>query len=214
MQIRPINFTSNYKFYQTSNNFKSVDKALDKLYKKESDNFRIYEKYQNDPEVITRGYWGDIFISANDNYDKFIEAQLKKGNIKYKKTTLAQAMDEDNIVSRMKMPDIYGMEDRDLVLLNTKKVDKLFQNEGFMYISPNGDGAMEGRIDSFMEYLESGQDIDASIINLREENNKPYLDFIDGRHRFSVLRDMGIDAIPFALDKESQEIALKYNLLA
>ena len=52
----------------------------------------------------------------------------------------------------------------------------------------------------FKKYLKTSRNIDAPAIVLDELDGRAVLNFIDGRHRFSVLRDMEMTKMPFSLD--------------
>ena len=84
-----------------------------------------------------------------------------------------------------------------------------------MYISPNGEsGSISDRYERFQDYLKTGEDIEATEIVLHEKNGELYMGVTDGRHRFSVMRDMGMEKIKFAMDGESLDFAIKYGLVA
>ena len=100
-------------------------------------------------------------------------------------------------------------------VLDVSKIEKLFKKKEDLYISYNGGrNSISNRYQNFIDYLKTGQKIEAPRIEITEALNEPDIEFIDGRHRFSVLRDMGMTQMPFALSEQSYEIAKKYDLLA
>lgn len=98
-----------------------------------------------------------------------------------------------------------------LVLVNTVKFDAAFkQNENF-YIGPGGtENAIGQRYSHFEEYLQTHDSMEASNVGV---DKKGGVMFGDGRHRYSVLRDKGVSAIPVAMQKDSIRYAQKFDLL-
>ncbi len=98
------------------------------------------------------------------------------------------------------------------IMLIVEKFDKIFA-ENQQYIGRYGIGGIGTRYTDFIKYMESGMPIYASTVVIREENNKPVISFVDGRHRYCVMRDLGFDRIPISIDEESMQVAQKYGLL-
>lgn len=202
-----ISFKSNYKMplnTQTSN-------ALGDLYKFCRQGVEIYEHF--DFKITSSESFGKVIIDADDKFDEKIEALLKVRGIKFHKQSKGELMELDNIFSRIKLSEYDETYDRQLVVLDTQKVEKLFKINKDAYIAPKGKGGIGDRYNQFISYLKTGQDIDASRLHIREENGRMTLSFIDGRHRFCVLRDMGMKKIPFAMDTKSYYAAKKTGLV-
>jgi hypothetical protein len=66
----------------------------------------------------------------------------------------------------------------------------------------NGHGATIGRLKRFASWLSEnpGKAIEASVVYLTDERN--WVWFHDGRHRFAVLRDIGYRTIKVAVRRE------------
>ena len=104
--------------------------------------------------------------------------------------------------------DMYYLKDH----MNDEKFDEIFaQNQ--QYIGKYGAGGIGTRYSDFIKYMESGMPIHASTVVVTEENNRPIVSFVDGRHRYSVMRDLGFERIPVSMDESSKEVAEKYGLL-
>lgn len=117
-----------------------------------------------------------------------------------------------NIYSRIKLSEYDKMDGNKLVTLKTGDVEKIFSEDKDYYISPNGQNSPQ-LYKEFEKYLQTGKEIDAPTIKIIDYPEGYSFGFIDGRHRFAVLRDLGMEEIPFAIDKESLNAAKKYGLL-
>lgn len=200
-------FGSNYHYTVTHSNVKTCNKLEDILYTKENTDFGIEEEFARNwdaPEIKT------VHIFADDKYDEFIESLMLQNNIPFKKTSKKQALDLSNIYNRLVLPDIYNKNQYSLVSIDVDKFDKLFQ-DNYGYIGKNGEGGIFNRYQTFMEYLKTGKDIEASRIFATEENGQLTISFLDGRHRYSVMRDMGMKSIKFAVDKNTENLLRKYG---
>jgi hypothetical protein len=98
-----------------------------------------------------------------------------------------------------------------LVNINVDKFDQLFQNNKDQYIGKQGINSIKGRYQGFNDFLRTKELIEASTVGINKELNQA--EFTNGRHRYSVLRDMGMKIIPVAMYNESIPIAQKMGLL-
>jgi len=99
-----------------------------------------------------------------------------------------------------------------LVNINVDEFDRLFQNNKDQYIGKSGTlNAVKGRYQGFLDFLREGKQIEAPTINFNEEFNQ--IEFTNGRHRYSVLRDMGMKIMPVSIDINNIEIAKKSGIL-
>ena len=212
--LNSINFKSNYQFNITVDNFPSAINTLGDLEAPMlSDSayfvFDDYTSYQKQRET---GIIQEITISADDKYDEFIESKLKQANINFVKQSKKDSLNPDNIYNRLILSENNPSDT--LISLDTKKVDELFKKDEGFYISKNAEsGAISRRYEDVKKFLETGKEIHASKVYLREENDELFLYFQDGRHRYAVMRDMGMDKIKFSLDEDSLKLAYKYGLV-
>jgi hypothetical protein len=115
-------------------------------------------------------------------------------------------------------PDPYTQQNYVLVNVDVARFDAAFQNESFQYISRGGGGnAIAERYPRFQEHLESGKPIYASTVYL-EADGPPgdqtlRASFNDGRHRYAVLRDMGMKTMPIAVHKDGLKLLKAFNLV-
>ena len=68
------------------------------------------------------------------------------------------------------------------------------------------------KYDNIKQFLETGEPIVAPHIYFEVKDDKTTVHFQDGRHRFAVLRDLGMKEIPVAINKNDISIAEKMGL--
>jgi hypothetical protein len=78
------------------------------------------------------------------------------------------------------------------LMVDPQKLDAAWQKDEGFHVPPGGGGAeIRGRRAAFERFLATGAPVEAPKVNLAGEA----VAFDDGRHRFSVLRDAGIDRV-------------------
>ena len=149
--------------------------------------------------------------SMPDNKDYLVETYLKNLGINYRKLTKEDLFSEKSVKARMEVPE-HRKNTHKIVYIKPHEFEEVFK-QADTYL---GEYPMEQpeRYDGFKDYLKTYQPITASEVYLSEENGNLSVNFQDGRHRYCVFRDMKFSSIPMAMDKESIELARKYNLLA
>lgn len=94
------------------------------------------------------------------------------------------------------------------VMVDTDKLDRAWQSgPDEMYIHPGGRGEIAGRRAGFEKFLATGKPVEASRIYIKPTGA---VDFADGRHRFSVLRDKGIKRVAVTLQKRDLKLAAQH----
>lgn len=97
------------------------------------------------------------------------------------------------------------------VVVDVTKLDAAFQRDKGFAIGPSGEGAIAGRIPGFVAFLAKaraeGIPIEQSQIVVKADGS---VSFIDGRHRFSVLRDMGLRWIPVSVPRSQADRARRF----
>jgi len=90
---------------------------------------------------------------------------------------------------------------RAVVLVDVARLDAAWSRDRGYYIPPGGGGAeIAGRRVDFRHFLASGRAIEPPRIVIDEDGT---VSFLDGRHRFSVLRDLGVRTIPVIVERRS-----------
>jgi ribosomal protein L31 len=86
-----------------------------------------------------------------------------------------------------------------LISIDVAKLDRAWQQSHEYYIDSHGLGATEGRLERFESWLAEnpGAPIDAPAVYLSDARN--WVRFVDGRHRFAVLRNHGYRTIKIAV---------------
>ncbi len=211
-----IKFGSIYQYNVTKDNSHDAlcaNGEISELEMTDYQNYTAFEDFMPYNEMAKTGIIYKMHIAADDKYDDFIESVLRQRNIDFVKYSIDDVVKPEAIYNRIVLPE--HASKKVLVSLDTEKVEKLFRQNKDFYIAPNGSkGTIGNRYEAAQKYFKTGRYINASEIYLHEENDKPVLSITDGRHRFAVMRDMGMKKIKFALDKNSLEIAYKYNLIS
>ena len=89
------------------------------------------------------------------------------------------------------------------LMVDPGKLDQDWARDEGYYIPPGGGGAeIAGRRARFERFLQEGEPVQAPRAVLGGNGR---LAFEDGRHRFSVLRDLGIDRVALTVPKEQAE---------
>lgn len=88
-----------------------------------------------------------------------------------------------------------------LVEIDVSKVDAAWRASGEGYISQDGTGSVDGRLDRLAAWLSAhpGKAVDAPWVYL---DGRERVSFADGRHRFALLRDRGYRVIKVAVRKK------------
>ena len=117
----------------------------------------------------------------------------------------------DNLVpseywNRMKAnnPKYYQKEKPVLANVDMKLADEAFRRDHDFYISPD-DRGIGNRKERVLQTIEDGTLKYAPDVSIRmSHHDVPVLSFGDGRHRFAVLRDLGVQSINMTFSKASE----------
>ena len=99
----------------------------------------------------------------------------------------------------------------ELVNVNPSAFDEAFSKTSWQYVGEKGKEGISGRYEKFQNFLKDAKSIEASNVSVNKDGG---VVFGDGRHRYAVLRDMGLDELPIVMDKESIKNAKKFGYLA
>jgi hypothetical protein len=95
--------------------------------------------------------------------------------------------------------------DDHLVLVDPKVFDAQFAKDKNMYIGPGGtDNVIGERYRQFQDYLANNDRVEVPEVSISRDGQ---VSFINGRHRYAVMRDAGMTRIPVALTPDSARIA-------
>jgi hypothetical protein len=93
-----------------------------------------------------------------------------------------------------------------MVWVSVAKLDRAWKKDEPFYIAPGGIGpsSIGGRYEQFETFLEAARrhrtPVEMSQVYVDEAGN---VSFVDGRHRFAVLRDQGIAKVPVAVSRDA-----------
>lgn len=96
-----------------------------------------------------------------------------------------------------------------LVMVDPKKLDRSWSKDQSHYIPPGGGGGeIGGRRQGFKDFLRKKEPVEASRVYL----NNGHVQFDDGRHRFSVLRDEGAPKVGVMVPRDQvKDFAKKFG---
>lgn len=149
--------------------------------------------------LINLGYFSSTSnIPLNFEGRKSHHVRKKPNNIK-------------SITNRMSLHrDAHKLKQPKLVKINVEKFDNIYQDDDF-YLP---EGYHDISCDSVIAFISTGENIESPYMYLREENGKLKISCIDGRHRYRVLKDMGMRVMPITMSHDSERLAKKHGLLA
>lgn len=99
----------------------------------------------------------------------------------------------------------------DLVWVDSDAFDRAFQRSESFYIGKDGSNGIGKRYAQFGEWIQQSPSMIVSSVSVDENG---VVMFSNGRHRYSYLRDNGINPIPVAMDRESKQYANQYHLIS
>ena len=206
-----ISFGSTYNFYVGD---KTGDIELDAMKYASTPNSFV-EKEINDMDLMCKGIYGRVFVNIPNWRDKKFEKLLAKANVEeFQKSSLKDTLSQDNIISRIELDDYDLIAGRELAKIDVVKFDELFAKSD-LYIGKKGKGGIDDRYKRALRYFSTGANIHASKVTVYTDDfGKPQVTFIDGRHRYSVMRDMGIKEIPVSMNFNSRQVTKRFGLLA
>lgn len=83
------------------------------------------------------------------------------------------------------------------IMVNARALDSAWAKDGSFYIG-KGEEGIAGRRRDFEKFLEKGEMIQAPRVSVGKDGRAV---FTDGRHRFSSLRDKGVDRVAITIEK-------------
>jgi len=102
-------------------------------------------------------------------------------------------------------PDYYAEEQPILANVDMELADKAFRNDHDFYIGKDDKG-IGNRKERVMIDIKNGTLTYAPDVSIRvSHSGVPVLSFGDGRHRFAVLRDLGVESINLTFNKDSEQ---------
>jgi SPP1 gp7 family putative phage head morphogenesis protein len=93
------------------------------------------------------------------------------------------------------------------VVVDVAKLDEAWSKNPSNYVSPEGANEIEGRRERFKRFLATKEPVEQSLVTIDEGSHRVL--FEDGRHRFAVLRELGVEKIPVTVRREHAEAIRK-----
>ena len=117
---------------------------------------------------------------------------------------IADNLKNDPYFARSKVNSPEHYEEPVLANIDMELADAAFQREPDYYIGPDDKG-ISNRKERVMQTIQDGSLRYAPYGSIRMQAGQPVLSFGDGRHRFAVLRDMGVETINMTFDAGSAD---------
>lgn len=203
MNISPIGFKGTFCIEQKDLNNKKFTKILSK-----KDDFEL--------SFQVSGYTnpGKLYVQMPYEFDSQLMKLLAKLSVPYKKIEEDDSLDPDNIIKRIVICPSGHNKEEFLQKIDAAKLDVELKKDPAMHVGYNGKNGSGLKYDRFKAFLKTNQEIRSPIIYLRKlPCGEIETHIYDGRHRFAVLRDMGIKQIPVTIDKDSLELAKEIGLV-
>ena len=127
------------------------------------------------------------------------------------KVNLTPSLQVDGKVLPVTMHKLEEKAGNQIVNINPETFDQAFSKTQWQYVGKGGEGGIEGRYKGFENWLKDAKSMTASNVSVNKDGG---IVFGDGRHRYAVLRDMGLDELPISMDKESIKNAKKFGYIA
>ncbi len=190
MSINSISFKGIYSIKKTAINSTQYVKLLNKKYsygmeiESGSDLSNNFDKW---------------YITVPDKNDNKLQKLFNRLKVRFKKINEEDAFNIDKIYSRISQENVdnYIFE-----TVDTSELDKELQTEEG-YVGKNGAGGSKEKYDKFKKFLRTQQAIVPPKISIEEQDGRVFPQINDGRHRFAVLRDLGIRNMPVLIKKNS-----------
>lgn len=97
-----------------------------------------------------------------------------------------------------------------LVYVDSDVFDTAFSKSANFYVGKYGENGIGKRYNQFGDWIKQSPSMIVSSVDVNKDG---VVMFANGRHRYSYLRDNGINPIPVAMDNESIENAKKFNYI-
>lgn len=117
--------------------------------------------------------------------------------------------EKSNLPLKFVLPERAASHGDKLVSIDIPKFDSVFKKDAGFYVSPTGEGEMAGKREAFTKFLKTGKPIEAPEVFVDAQGG---VSFVNGRHRYAVLRDRGETTIPVAMSPEAEANARKFRL--
>ena len=202
MNITPISFKGTYYINRPSLDIKTTMAIRKKEYAYGLDIFQGgYRNFEN------------LYINCPEEKDKKVQKLLSKLKIPYQQIDEVQAVDIQNILSRVVLSNEAQNLNYSIKLVDTAKLDKELRKNQSTYIAYGGKNGISEKYKGFINFLKSNQPIEAPIIYFSKKSGITETNVHDGRHRIAVFRDLGMPYTPIAMNDKSVEIAKEIGLL-
>ena len=155
-----------------------------------------------------------LFVHAPDEVDVDLMRIFNKLKIPFVRISEAESLNHNNIRNRIILNQSTMYENPKLVEVDTLKLDAELRKEKDSYVGRNAINGSYLKYQRAINFLKTNQKIRSTVLYLRKDSNGNIETRIyDGRHRFAVMRDMGMTTIPVTIDEESLKLAREVGFI-
>lgn len=205
MNINPVSFKGTYNIPLETLQPRTNQKLLSRI---ENEEYNV---------IFETGSYSDctsIFLHTPFDEETKVEKLLKRLRIPFISVNPTDALDTQSIKSRITLSEHDKSSGNILTEIDVDKLDRELKKDKSLYVGFKGRNGSGYRYDRFKRYLNTNQPINATSIYLRQDADGEIKTIIkDGRHRFAVLRDMGIEKLPVSISKDSIKLARQIGLI-
>ena len=187
---------------------RSFSQNRDKIYQKR-------EKYNMLIESINyRDTINESYITVPDEMDGKVSKLLNKYLISYYYFNMMDRVNKQEVFNRIKIDDADKALGYEVVEINVDMLDRFLKRQPkYVGYKASGDGSYD-KYCRFMRFLHTKNDIKPPSLGIiKHPDGDIALQINDGRHRFAVLRDIGMEKIPVMIDRESMKIGKEIGIL-
>ncbi len=204
IMLNPISFTGTFCIQQTPAFAKNREKIAQKRFRCEM----LIE------DVKYRDKIDETHITVPDYYDDKTRKLLDKYNIDYYYFNILQHVNKDEIIERMKLDPIDKMFGMTTVNIDVEQLDKILEIQSPCHVGYKGQNGDIQKYNRFKRFLYTKNEIKPPTLSvIKDTDNNIKLEITDGRHRFAVLKDIGMKKIPVIISEESRNIATGAGLI-
>ena len=148
----------------------------------------------------------ETMITVFNDYDEKVAKLLEKYGVHYSYINVSDPIKKEEVYNRITLDDEYKQFGYQLVEINVQQLDKVLQQQKG-YVGRRGMGGSKEKYDRFVRFLHTNHEIQPPRVALSKKFDgdiRIYID--DGRHRFAVLRDIGLETMPVVMSEESIRI--------
>ena len=177
---------------------------------------KIFNRTVNDQLAVDRVCFSDTInethLTVFDSSDGKVEKLIEKYEIPYYYINASNPINREDVYKRLSIDDEYKQFGYQLVEINVGQLDKVLQRQNG-YVGYKGRGGVKEKYNRFVRFLHTSHKIQPPRLALiKTVNGGLMVNIDDGRHRFAVLRDIGLEKIPVIMSEDSIKTGKEFGI--